>query len=108
MKIEFDPVKDAKNQREHGLSLGEVHILDWDHAVYRADARKDYGEERLQAFAYGTGDKKPYVVVLTIRGEHVRIISFRRANKREERILETTGKEHSHGKQTSTKGDKKR
>jgi len=108
MKIEYDPDKDVKNQKEHGLSLADVHLLDWDHAVYRVDARKDYGEERLQAFAYGAGDKKPYAVVLTIRGEHVRVISFRRANKREERILETNGKEQNHGQQNPGKGNKRR
>jgi uncharacterized protein len=107
MKIEFDPVKDEKNQQEHGLSLADVHLLDWDHAIYRTDERKEYGEERIQAFAYGLKDKKPYAVVLTIRGERVRIISFRRANKREERLILKERNTHDE-ESTTKKGDKKR
>ena len=107
MKTEYDPAKDVKNQEEHGLSLADVHLLDWDHAVYRSDLRKNYGEERIQAYAYGLKDKKPYVVVLTIRGDNVRVISFRRANKREERLLNNPEPKENHAKD-QRKGDKKR
>ena len=82
MNIEFDPDKNLKNEREHGLRFENVHRLDWDNALYVIDDREDYGEERIQAFVRDQ-DGKAYVVVFTVRGENIRIISFRRAHERE-------------------------
>ena len=62
MHIEFDPDKNLKNEREHGLCFEGVHRLDWDNALYTVDGRKDYGEERIQAFVRDK-DNKAYVVV---------------------------------------------
>ncbi len=43
---------------------------------------QDYGEERLQALIEGF-DAKLYVVVFTMRGDVLWVISFRRARERE-------------------------
>ncbi len=86
MKIEFDPAKNEENQAKHNLRFEDVHELDWDNAIYKPDGRKDYGETRYRAFVYGP-DKKPYSVAFTVRGENVRLISFRRAHERERKTL---------------------
>ena len=46
MKIEFDPDKDEKNVKKHGLSLNRFVELDLLSGIIEPDARRDYGEER--------------------------------------------------------------
>ena len=86
MRIEFDPEKSAKNERERGLRFDMAAELDWDSAHTFPDRRRDYGEERFIALAPMQG--RLFVVCYVVRGEVFRIISFRKANKREERTYE--------------------
>ncbi|WP_298432061.1 BrnT family toxin [Ottowia sp.] len=81
MQIEFDPTKDATNQQKHGLSLALAAALDWDEALVWADDRYAYGESRMIALAPDTGVL--YYVAFVDRGDARRIISLRRANRRE-------------------------
>lgn len=81
MRIEFDPSKDQINQTKHGLSLAFASELDWDAAWARIDERYDYGEVRMIALAPRM--EVLYYVVFVDRGEVFRIISLRRANRRE-------------------------
>lgn len=81
MQIEFDPVKDASNQEKHGLSLALAAALDWDAALVWVDERYDYGELRMIALAPETGIL--YYVAFVDRFETRRIISLRKANRRE-------------------------
>lgn len=83
MGIDYDPIKNARNIQLRGLSFEDVALLDWETARIKQDSRRDYGERRMQAFLYGSG--KPYVVVFTMRGETMWVISFRRARQREAR-----------------------
>jgi len=81
MLIEFDPAKDAINRRKHGISLGDAALVDWDDALIWADDRVDYGEMRMCALGHiGT---RLYFVAFVDRGQVRRVISFRKANKRE-------------------------
>jgi uncharacterized DUF497 family protein len=82
MRIEFDPAKSAKNERERGLSFDLAGHLEWSRAFVFPDDRSDYGETRMIALAPMQG--RLYVVCYVMRGQVRRIISFRRANKREE------------------------
>ena len=82
MKIEFDPAKSAKNAQERGLPFELAAELDWDEALSFVDDRADYGERRVVAVAPMKG--RLYVVCYTRRGGVRRIISLRKANKREE------------------------
>jgi uncharacterized DUF497 family protein len=66
MKLGYDQRKNAWNIPERGLSFDDVDSLDWSTAVIRQDRRKDYGEDRFQALVDGA-DRKPYVVVFTMR-----------------------------------------
>ncbi|KXU39017.1 hypothetical protein AXE65_10785 [Ventosimonas gracilis] len=83
MKIEFDPAKDAINRNKHGISLGEAARIDWDNVVAWPDRRFDYGEDRISGLGY-LGDRL-YAVIFVDRGDIRRVISLRKANKREEK-----------------------
>ncbi len=84
MKIDFDPVKSAKNAKERGLPFDLAAELEWRKAVISIDDRFMYGEERRVAFAPMRG--RLYAASYVERGKVRRIISFRKANKREERF----------------------
>jgi uncharacterized protein (DUF4415 family)/uncharacterized DUF497 family protein len=49
MKIEFDPVKSAKNAREQGLPFPLADEFDWEGALYTEDVRHAYPERRFVA-----------------------------------------------------------
>ena len=57
--------------------------MDLDTAVSVEDTRKDYGERRLRVL--GRIESQLHAAVITARGDTVRVISLRRANRREER-----------------------
>jgi uncharacterized DUF497 family protein len=81
VRIEFDPAKDAANQAKHGVSLALALELDWEAALVWLDARFEYEELRMIALAPNTGVL--YYVAFVERGAARRIISLRRANRRE-------------------------
>ena len=89
MLIEFDPAKNARNLRERGIGFERVADMDFESAISSEDTRKDYRERRLRVLAYI--DRQLHAAVITPRGEKIRVISLRRANKREERAY---AKEH--------------
>jgi uncharacterized DUF497 family protein len=81
MQIEFDAAKDKANRARHGVSLIQAARLDWDWACVVFDDRIAYGEDRF--IATGTVAGRVYVVVFTMRGEVMRVISMRAANRQE-------------------------
>ena len=81
MRIEFDSAKDSANRRKHGVSLALAEELDWDVALVWIDDRFERDEWRMIALAPKTGIL--YYVAFVDRGEVRRIISLRRANRRE-------------------------
>ena len=81
MKIEFDPAKDAANQAKHGVSLSMAGELNWEAALVWVDGRFEYKEMRMIALAPKT--EILYYVAFVDRGEVRRVISLRRANRRE-------------------------
>lgn len=81
MEIEYDPAKDRENLAKHGVSLGLAAELDWDAALVWVDDRFDYDELRMIALAPRTG--MLYYVAFIDRGNASRIISIRRATRRE-------------------------
>jgi uncharacterized protein len=83
VRIEFDPAKDAANEAKHGESLSMAGELDWEAALVWIDERFEYGETRMIALAPKT--KILYYVAFVDRGDVRRIISLRRANRREVR-----------------------
>jgi uncharacterized protein len=88
MKIEYDTAKNEINIAKHGVSLAEADDIEWDSCVSWLDMRHDYGEQRMTGMGY-IGNRI-YVVVFVDRDNKRRIISLRKANKREvERYAKT-------------------
>jgi uncharacterized protein len=81
VQVTFDPKKDAANTSRHGVSLGLSTQINWDHVTAEYDDRDDYGEDRYVAAAPING--RLHVVVFTIRDDALRIISLRKATRRE-------------------------
>lgn len=80
-KIEFDPLKSARNAQERGLSFERAADFDWEDAVVIADVRREYGEPRL--VATGFIDGRLHVLCFVRIAGGIRVISLRRANVRE-------------------------
>ena len=87
MKIEFDSVKNAKNIAERKLPFELVADLDWETSKTYEDARKKYPERRFVTLAYL--NNRLHIVCYTPIEGGIRVISFRKANKREQKTYET-------------------
>ncbi len=81
MQVICDAAKDAINLNKHGLSLMEAARMNWDDALIWQDTRRDYGEIRM--IALGAIDDRLYCAVYVARKLARRIISLRKANKKE-------------------------
>jgi uncharacterized protein len=81
MKIEYDPVKSEKNKIQRGLPFDMAAEFDWSDAVIITDHRKPYAEDRFVAVGYL--DRRLHVLCFTPKPEGIRIISLRKANRRE-------------------------
>lgn len=79
MRVEFDLAKNERNIRERGISFELAAEFDWTTA-YVIPQERD-GESRLLAFGF-IGDRL-HAMAFTKRGPVLRIISLRRANRRE-------------------------
>ncbi len=88
MKIAFDPDKDAINAEKHGVSLKNACQFEWDTAITWPDQRHQYGENRMIGIGY-IGHRL-FVIVFVDRNGVRRIISLRKANKREEKMYAET------------------
>ena len=81
MEIKYDPRKCERNIQERGLSFERVNDFEFETAWFVEDRRRDYGETRIRAFGYL--DSRLHALVFTVTGEVLRVISLRRANRRE-------------------------
>jgi uncharacterized DUF497 family protein len=81
MKIDFDPNKNQRNIAERGLSFEQVVDFEFELARYLIDDRQDYGETRIRGL--GLLDGRVHALVFTEIAGGIRVISFRKANKRE-------------------------
>lgn len=81
MHIEFDTDKNDANIRDRGLSFKQAANFDFETAVFQQDTRRDYGEIRIRALGYLEG--RMHALVFTETAKGIRVISFRKANKRE-------------------------
>lgn len=79
--MDKDPKKERRNLAERGLSLDLAEELDWATALIWEDRRKDYGERRYCVL--GFIEERLHSVVFTPRNDKPRVISLRKANKRE-------------------------
>jgi uncharacterized DUF497 family protein len=88
MLIDFDPAKSATNMAERKLSFERVVEFDFNSASISVDSRKVYPETRY--VAVGFLGKRLCVLCFTPIDGGIRIISFRKANKREIKAYEQT------------------
>lgn len=88
MEFDWDEAKARRNLSRHGVSFHEAATVFGDSlAITFSDPDHSVGEERLLTF--GTSlDGRLLAVIHTARGSSVRIISARRATRRERKIYE--------------------
>jgi uncharacterized DUF497 family protein len=81
MKITFNSTKNETNLIKHRMSLADAIHIDWETLSAIQDTRQDYGEIRM--IGYALIKMRLHNVVFTDRANERRIISLRKANKRE-------------------------
>ena len=81
MNYSFDPAKQALNVKRHGLFFTEAQEFEWESALIVLDDRRNYGETRFTAT--GLIGNRVCVMVFHLRETSVRLISLRKANRRE-------------------------
>jgi uncharacterized DUF497 family protein len=88
MEVQFDPNKAESNLRKHGVSFADAEGVFFDPlALHRIDPDAEV-EERFVAIGEGNTGKL-LVVVYTLRGEAIRLISARSATRSEVRAYES-------------------
>lgn len=88
MQIDFDPKKNEVNIRNRRLSFEQAANFDFDSALVFEDTRQDYPESRY--IALGFLDSRLHVMCFTSTELGIRVISFRKANRREVKEYEQT------------------
>jgi len=86
MQFSCDPNKSRTNYFKHGIVLEFAQYLDWTKEVVWQDVRYSYIEVRMSGLVPLEG--KVYAVVYVVRAEFTRMISLRKANKREAKHYE--------------------
>jgi hypothetical protein len=88
VKIEYDPAKNERNIALRGLSFDLVQDFDLATALIVDETRGQPPELRHRALGVLAGSARVHALVFTLRGDAIRVISFRKANKREVKIYE--------------------
>jgi uncharacterized DUF497 family protein len=86
--FEWDEAKSRKNLRERGFDFTFAARIFEQDVLEQEDTRQDYGEQRI--IALGEIEGEVFVVVYTWRGPCRRIISARRASRRERNAYRQT------------------
>ena len=84
MPITFDPAKNRRNIALRGLSFDLAGEMDWTTVLIRVDARKRYPEPRYLATGLIQGEV--HAVVFAFEDSRLRVISLRKANRKETRL----------------------
>jgi uncharacterized DUF497 family protein len=88
MKFEFDAQKAAANLRKHRVALSDTEEVFYDPMAIHVEDPDARHEQRFVAVGQGnTGTV--LVVAYTYRGDAIRVISARRASRKEQREYET-------------------
>ena len=87
MIIEFDDEKSRYNVTSRDLPFSRVIEFDWSTAKVMEDTRFNYPEKRY--VATGLIGDRAHVVCFTPIQDGIRVISFRKANKREVKYYES-------------------
>lgn len=79
--IEWDETKRQATLQARGLDFAAVVRFEDATALFRQDTRRAYGEVRTQGL--GMLDGQLVMLVFTLRGQDLRVISLRKANGKE-------------------------
>jgi uncharacterized DUF497 family protein len=80
---DWDPDKAEANLRRHGIGFEEAEsVLDGQLAAWAADAGHSGLEDRMQVVGWSS-ESRLLIVIVSVSGQVPRIISARRATKRE-------------------------
>ncbi|MFY9986946.1 MAG: BrnT family toxin [Chthoniobacterales bacterium] len=83
MEYEWDAAKRRRNLAIHGVDFSAIECFEWESAIVDEDRRGDYSETRYSALGLING--RVHSLVFTLRDGNYRIISLRKANRREVR-----------------------
>lgn len=87
MRVEWDPEKAISNLSKHGVRFSDAEVALFEpNAMTREDQYAE-GEQRFVSIGRDAIERI-VVVVYTYRGENVRIISARKATRKERRAYE--------------------
>jgi uncharacterized protein len=86
MTYEWDEAKNRSNFAKHGLDFADAEQVLTGPCVTFVDNRFDYGEERFVTLGFLAG--RLVTIAHAPRGEVTRIISMRKANRREQKIYQ--------------------
>ncbi|MGC2520172.1 MAG: BrnT family toxin [Burkholderiales bacterium] len=88
MRFRYDPAKATANFKQHGVAFADAEGVFQDPLALTQEDPDAEGERRFIAVGVGSaGDL--LVVVYTMRGEDVRLISARRATRKERKTYES-------------------
>ena len=86
VEFQWNEMKSRENLRKHGLCFEDASGIFEGETVTFLDNRIEYGEKRYVTL--GALGGRVIVIVHTLRGETIRIISMRKANGREKKIYQ--------------------
>ncbi len=88
MRFEWDKSKAESNWRKHGITFKQALTVFADlYLLFTEDTK--YSEQEEREWAIGEAENGSIIVVVfTMRGQNIRIISERKATKRERRRYE--------------------
>lgn len=87
MRFQYDPAKAAANLDKHGISFADAEGVFHDPLALTMEDETARGELRFVSMGLGSAGEL-LVIVYTMRGEDVRLISARRATAKERRRYE--------------------
>lgn len=82
MRFQFDPAKAARNLKKHGVSFADTEGVFYDPLAIHQMSPDSEHEERFITVGMDSTGRIP-VVVYTLRGEEIRLISARRVTPSE-------------------------
>ena len=84
MPYEWDDAQRTETLETRGVDFSDIYHFDWDTAVTWRSDRND----EVRQVSLGMIGNRLHHVVWTQRGENTRIISLRKANRRESRVYD--------------------
>jgi uncharacterized DUF497 family protein len=87
MEFEWDEAKSAQNLRQRGFGFDYAACVFDGPTIEAVDGRRAYGELRIRAI--GQVDENVLVVIYTDRNKIRRIISARKASRRERQLWQS-------------------